>query len=208
MTERRLKKSVVYGLYGLSFIAVLALIYVLEVSSSKRLEDDSIYVNDVIIDNEIPVVNMEDSIIRPYNMEGISIVKGYYDYQAEISSQLESLIYYEDTYLQNSGVDYSKKGEAFDVLSILDGTVIDVSENTLLGKTIQIRHDNGLVSVYQSLGEVNVALNDEVLQGSIIGVTGEANIDTKLGNHLHFELILNGQNVNPENYYDKKLSEI
>ena len=35
MTERRLKKTVVYGLYGLAFIAIIAVIYILEVATTK-----------------------------------------------------------------------------------------------------------------------------------------------------------------------------
>ena len=210
MTKRRLKRSVVYGLYVLAFTFVMGTIYVLEVSTNRGFEDDTSYVGDIIIneDNNVPVVNVEEAIIRPYNEDGIAIVKNFYDYKAEDKTQQESLIYYGNTYLQNSGVDYSKQGEEFEVVSILDGKVTNVTENTLLGKTVEITHDNGLVSVYQSLGEVSVTLDAEISQGQAIGKTGTANIATDLGNHLHFELIHNGENVNPEMYYDKKLSEI
>lgn len=210
MTKRRLKRSVVYGLYGLAFTFVMGTIYVLEVSTNRGFEDDTSYVGDIIIneDNNVPVVNVEEAIIRPYSEDGIAIVKNFYDYKAEDKTQQESLIYYGNTYLQNSGVDYSKQGEEFEVVSILDGKVTNVTENTLLGKTVEITHDNGLVSVYQSLGEVGVTLDSEISQGQAIGKTGTANIATDLGNHLHFELIHNGENVNPEMYYDKKLSEI
>lgn len=210
MTKRRLKRSVVYGLYGLAFTFVMGTIYVLEVSTNRGFEEDTSYVGDIIIneDNNVPVVNVEEAIIRPYSEDGIAIVKNFYDYKAEDKTQQESLIYYGNTYLQNSGVDYSKQGEEFEVVSILDGKVTNVTENTLLGKTVEITHDNGLVSVYQSLGEVSVTLDSEISQGQAIGKTGTANIATDLGNHLHFELIHNGENVNPEMYYDKKLSEI
>ena len=210
MTKRRLKRSVVYGLYGLAFTFVMGTIYVLELSTNRGFEDDTSYVGDIIIneDNNVPVVNVEEAIIRPYSEDGIAIVKNFYDYKGEDKTQQESLIYYGNTYLQNSGVDYSKQGEEFEVVSILDGKVTNVTENTLLGKTVEITHDNGLVSVYQSLGEVSVTLDSEISQGQAIGKTGTANIATDLGNHLHFELIHNGENVNPEMYYDKKLSEI
>lgn len=110
-------------------------------------------------------------------------------------------------YLPNSGVDY-KSDEVFDVTSILDGTVTKVTEKDLLGKIVEITHKNNLVSVYESLSEVNVSLNDQVTQGQVIGKSGNSNISTDLGNHLHFELIYNGSNVNPENYYDKKISDL
>lgn len=208
MTKRKLKRSVVYGLYVMAFVAVMGTIVVLETSTLKRFDDDAIYVNSVILDKNVPVVNVKESIIRPYNANDVSLIKSFYDYKAESEEQQNALIYYDNTYLQNSGVDYGNKDETFDVLAILDGEVVNITENTLLGKCIEIKHDNGLISVYQSLGEVSVVLNDKVSRGQVIGKTGVANIDTKLGNHLHFELIHNGENVNPENYYDKKLSEI
>ena len=60
MTKRRLKRSVVYGLYGLAFTFVMGTIYVLEVSTNRGFEDDTSYVGDIIIneDNNVPVVNV------------------------------------------------------------------------------------------------------------------------------------------------------
>ena len=208
MTERRLKKTVVYGLYGLAFIAIIAVIYILEVATTKGFKDDNTYVNKTIIENDTPVVSTGEVIKRPYQEDGISLIKNFYDYKSEEENQQNSLIYYDGTYLQNSGVDYSKNGEVFEVVSIYDGTVCNVTENTVLGKTIEITHENGVVSVYQSLSEVNVTINEVVNQGQVIGKSGVSNIDKDLQNHLHFELIVKGINVNPEIYYDKKLSEI
>ena len=208
MTERRLKKTVVCGLYGLAFIAIIAVIYILEVATTKGFKDDNTYVNKTIIENDTPVVSTGEVIKRPYQEDGISLIKNFYDYKSEEENQQNSLIYYDGTYLQNSGVDYSKNGEVFEVVSIYDGTVSNVTENTVLGKTIEITHENGVVSVYQSLSEVNVTINEVVNQGQVIGKSGVSNIDKDLQNHLHFELIVKGINVNPEIYYDKKLSEI
>ena len=208
MKKRKLKKGVVYALYALSFVTVLGTIYLLEfISSPSKLEDDTTYVNDIIIEEEIPVVNTNNIITKPYLGEDVKIVRYFYDYQGSEEEQKNSLIYYENTYLPNSGVDY-QGSEAFDVVSILDGEVTKVMENNLLGKIVEITHDNNLISVYQSLGEVSVNEGDSVLQGQIIGKTGEANISLDLGNHLHFELIHNGTNVNPEEYYDKQLNEL
>ena len=52
--------------------------------------------------------------------------------------------------MQNSGVDYTSDS-SFDVISILDGTVINVYENKILGTSIEVRHSNELISVYQKL---------------------------------------------------------
>ena len=69
----------------------------------------------------------------------------------------------------------------------------------------EVQHDNKFVSSYQSLGEVSVKKNDTVKQGQVIGKSGTNSIDKELGNHLHFELYLNSQVVNPEDYFDKEI---
>ena len=205
--KRRLKKPVIYALYALSFITIIGTIYMLEmISRPAKLDDESTYVDDVIIEDEVPVVNTRNIITTPYLAE-VNIAKNFYDYQGTEEEQKNSLIYYENTYIPNSGVDY-QSDEVFDVVSILDGKVTKVEENNLLGKIIEVTHDNNLISVYQSLGETSVVEGDNVLQGQVIGKSGESNISKDLGNHLHFELIHNSKNVNPELYYDKQLGEL
>ena len=77
-------------------------------------------------------------------------------------------MYYEDTYLQNSGVEY-KGSDNFDVVSILNGTVISIKNDNILGNVVEVRHDNDMISVYQSLSDVKVTENQEIKQGDIIG---------------------------------------
>lgn len=211
--KRRLKKPVKISLYVLSFIALIGLIYSVEKTlypvTFDDNKDDYEYVSKTIFDDVIPVVNeQEENVIkRPYLDSNVKIVKGYYDYQDDSESQENSLIYSENTYIQNSGVSYGNN-DVFDVVAILDGIVIDVKEDNLLGKIIEVRHSNDVISIYQSLSEVNYKINDAVVQGDVIGKSGTSNISPELNNHLHFELIVNGLTVNPENYYDKSLSDL
>lgn len=208
MKKRRLKKGIIYGLYAFAFITVLGTIYMLEIASFKaNLEDKPIYVDDTIIDDKTPVVNMSSKIARPYTADSINVAKYYYDAKATVDNQINSLIYYEGTYIPNSGVDY-KSNEEFDVVSVLDGIVTNIKEDNLLGKIIEITHEGNLISVYQSLSETSVEIDNQVLQGQIIGKSGNSNLDPSLGNHLHFELIHKGCNVDPEKYYDKKVKEL
>ena len=134
-------------------------------------------------------------------------MKNYYDYQGNAESQIESILYHENTYLQNSGISYGGK-DNFDVVAILDGKVVSVKEDSLLGKIVELEHSNGMISVYQSLSEVIVAEGDSITGGAKIGTSGTNNIAKDLGSHLDFELIIKGETVNPESYYDKSVSEI
>ncbi len=212
--NRRLKKSVVYVLYGLAFIFMLGGLFFIDSSqkdySSK--DDDYKYVSNKIIDtiNEIPVnVTNNDKIVikRPFNDENIKIVKNYYKSSDDEETQKNSIIYYQDTYMPSSGVSYGADND-FDVLAILDGKVIEVKEDDILGNIITIEHDNGIVSVYQSIKDFKVNNGDTVKQGDVIAKSSTSNITTDLGNHLYFELMINGTNVDPEEYYEKCIDEI
>lgn len=210
MTNRKLKKPVMYGIYISAIVLVLGAIYLIESSLTKgnfKEDKEPSHVSETIFDEELPVVGEETKVIRPYTDGEVTILKNYYDYQADQSNQINSIIYHEDTYLQNSGVSYGKK-DVFEVVAILDGTVSEVKEDPLLGKIVQIEHSNEMISIYGSLSEVNVKKGDTIKQGIVIGKSGTNNIATDLGNHLDLELIIKGQTVNPESYYDKSVSEI
>ena len=207
--RRELKKSVVYGLYALSFILLIGGIAILGFSVKDVTEQKLSYVSKGILDYEekVPVVNTEVKIVRPYIDSEVKVAKNFYDYLGNAEQQEQSLIYYEGTYMQSSGVSYSK-GDIFDVVSILDGTVKEVKEDTTLGNIITIEHENGITSVYQSVGDIAVKANDTVTSGQLIAKSSTSNISTDLGNHLYFELIVDGICVDPENYYDKLVNEI
>lgn len=210
MKKYKLKKPAIIGIYGTALVAFLGIMFVVEKSFfDQSLKDtDYDYVSQTIFDKDVPVVSTTPTIIRPYTDKEVKIVKDFYDYQADEEKQKNSIIYYESTYLQNSGISYGGKEEAFDVVAILDGVVVDVKDDKTLGKIVEVRHSNDMISVYQSLSEVTVKKDDEIKQGTIIGKSGSSNISKELNNHLHFELIIKGQVVNPEKYYDKKVDEL
>ena len=208
MVKRRLKKEVVFILYGILFLLVFSIIFSIEKETSPKLENDDIdFVSKTILENDVPVVSINNVVKRPYNDDSVKIVKDYYDYKDESVEQENSIIYFEDTYLQSSGVNYSN-GSTFDVLSILDGVIVSVTSNDLLGNIIEVDHSNGIVAYYQSVDEVAVKVGDIVSCGSKLGVSGESNIAKDLGKHLSFELSINGSLVNPEDYYERNISDI
>ena len=100
-----------------------------------------------------------------------------------------------------------KKTNLVKVVSILSGEVISVTDNDIVGKTVKVRHNDKLISIYQSLGEVAVKEHDKIKQGDVIGTSGTNEINSALKNHLHFELVINGVYVNPEKYYTKTVGE-
>ena len=209
MKKRRLRKPVLYSLVAVGFAFLLGSLYFIDglYSDNSLNGTDSGYVNKTVFDFDVPVVSTSDIIVKPYVDASVVVVKKYYDYQGEAEDQEKSLIYYENTYLQSSGISYGKE-DVFDVVSILDGTVTSIKEDATLGKIVEITHSNDIISIYQSLGTINVTENQQIKQGDIIGTSGTCNIESDLNNHLHFELFVKGLVVNPDNYYDKKVSEL
>lgn len=209
MANRRLKKSVIYGIYSLAFIAMIGLIYLVESNIPKKQfnNNEYSYVSKTIFDDIIPVVKTEEKIIRPYTADDVKIIKTYYDYKGEETSQQNSIIYYENTYMQSSGVSYGKE-DKFDVISILPGTVDEIKEDELLGKVVKIKHNDNVISLYQCLSETTINEGDTVIEGQVIGQSGACNLEKDIKNHVYFELLINNETVNPEDYYGKTLKDI
>ena len=214
MKGRKLKPFVMPAVYGICVVVFLfSMYFALKFTNSIMFSDDKEleYVDGEIMEDnsniDVPVVSTPTVINRPYLDSSVSISKTFYNYEGTSEEQEKSIIYYEDTYMQNSGVDYTSEN-VFDIVSVLDGTVISVEENDLLGTTIEIRHSNNLISVYQGLSDVIVEENMIVIQGQVIAKSGTSNINKDLGNHLHFELYHNGKIVNPEEYYNKNVDEL
>ena len=213
MNSRRIKPILVPVIYGVCVVAFLFSMYFAQKFAKNLLfqkQSDIEYVDGEITESEnkdIPVVSTSVKIVKPYLDETVKLVRSFYDYEGDSADQEKAIIFYEDTYMQNSGVDYANEN-VFDVISILDGTVISVEDNDILGTTVEVRHSNELISVYQSLSDVSVKENDQIIQGQIIAKSGTSNINKDLGNHLHFELYYKGKIVNPEEYYNKSVDEL
>lgn len=210
--KRKLKNLTVPAIYALALLVFTTSMYLVQKVVNKQTFEDSNdnieYVDKEIVNDNIyiPVVVQTNVISRPYLNAEVTLSKSFYNSNAEAENQENSIIFYENTYMQNSGIDYKYK-ENFEVISILDGTVIEVTNNEILGTTIKIRHESDLISTYQSLSEVNVKVGDTVVRGQVIGTSGTCSLYNTDSN-LHFELIYQGKLVNPEEYYDKSTDEL
>lgn len=200
-----LKPFVIPTLYTIFVVVVIVSLF-LSIDDVIEDSENLTYVSSAILDEYVPVVNTEEKIRKPYTDESVVIGNNYYDYQASEEEQQSSILYHENTYIQNTGINYTSTN-TFDIVSILSGEVIEVEDKELLGKSVTIRHDNELISVYQSLGEVSVKKGDKVQTGQIIGKSGSCDLLTTSKNNLHFELYVNGEVLDPENYYDKTILE-
>lgn len=188
-----------------SILLVVAVLLLLNSVTKTPIKENYTYVSNTILEESIPVMNEKIMIINPYLDQGVTIGKEYYDYKGESSHQEKSIVYYDGTYMQNSGVDFVSNN-VFEVVSILPGTVTDVKEDELLGKIVEVKHDK-YVALYQSLSEVSVKKGDSIFQGQPIGKSGTNELDKVIGNHLHFELSYDGNIVNPLDHLNKELRD-
>ena len=102
------------------------------------------------------------------------------------------------------GMDFTAP-EGTDVYATGNGTVVArVISQRGLGKHIIIDHGFGYTSIYAHLNDFNVRVGQKVQRGDIIGYVGSTG--QSVANHLHYEIKLNGVNVDPVNYYFEDLS--
>ena len=210
MTKRSSKYYLLQGIIMASIALVCLLSYAITASlqnTTEKAQKNIEYVSyEILTDNALPVSKEEkqttsnEDIVRPYTSEKVKIGKNYYDYKSEEQKQEDSIIYYENTYMQNTGTDYTSD-EIFDINAINDGTVTSITTDDIVGTTIKIEHQNNMISIYQSVKDVKVKEKDTVTKGQVIATSGTNNISSDLGNHLHFELYKDNVLVNPEEIF-------
>ena len=105
---------------------------------------------------------------------------------------------------QHNGVDFTVP-EGSRVFATADGTVTEATRrNSPTGLTVTIDHGNGYQTRYGHLSKTSVKRGQKVNRGDIIALSGNSGLS--LAPHLHYEVIYNGQSVDPLNYFFMELS--
>ena len=103
----------------------------------------------------------------------------------------------------HAGMDFSAP-TGTDIYATGDGVVTQVGWETGYGNTIRVDHGFGYVTLYAHLHEFHTQVGKKVVRGEVIGAVGNTGKST--GPHLHYEVRVKGQPVNPMNYYFMDLS--
>ena len=133
-----------------------------------------------------PLMPVQGEIIRAYS--GDSLV-----YSATL-----------DQYLCHKAIDIAAPAGSH-VSTVLSGTVTSVGADDRYGSFVTVAHGGGLESRYCCLGEISVSEGDVVTKGDQIGTIGEdALFEQADGPHLHFEVMRDGELINPDEITQEK----
>ncbi|WP_226681896.1 M23 family metallopeptidase [Sutcliffiella horikoshii] len=161
-------------------------------------DQDSMEVNSPVENFVMPVTDVNSSVIQ----------RPFWDANASKEEQEAAFIEYNGIYQPNTGIDIAMKdGEAFEVVASLSGTVTHVENDPLLGNVVEIEHLDGVKTIYQSLTDVQVKVNDFVDQGETIAKahTNQLNKDAV---HVHFEIRKDNVAVNPSSFFNKPVTSL
>lgn len=207
MKKRKLKAFVLPLLYVTLTTSIFAIVIILG-SSSDFGEKEYKYSTTVLRDNVEPVmgedITNETDITSPVDTSLANISIRYYDVKGTEADQQQSLIYYENTYLPNTGILYSSDNE-FIVKTVFEGKVKEVNENEFFGKVLVVEHTNNLKTYYYGLNDIEVSLGDEITSGTVLGTAKNNEIMNNKKTFL-LEVYYNNELMNPEKIIGTKIT--
>lgn len=110
-------------------------------------------------------------------------------------------------YKLHTGIDISGSGiGGANIYAAKNGTVSKAGSHRAYGNYCLINHGDGTATLYAHMSTLMASAGQTVMQGQIIGKVGSTGYST--GNHLHFEIIVNGEYVNPVPYFSSTISFI
>jgi murein DD-endopeptidase MepM/ murein hydrolase activator NlpD len=99
----------------------------------------------------------------------------------------------------HTGVDLASNARAV-IEAANKGIVVFTGSLGIYGNAIIIDHGLGLFSLYGHLSTIDTSVGKNVIKGEKIGLSGTSGLAG--GDHLHFSIIIGGQFVNPQEWWD------
>jgi murein DD-endopeptidase MepM/ murein hydrolase activator NlpD len=98
---------------------------------------------------------------------------------------------------RHEGVDIIAENNAL-VTAAAAGLVVQAGQDRDLGRFVKVDHDHGIQTLYAHLSRSFVQAGDHLEKGSALGTVG--NTGNSFGPHLHYEILIRGKSVDPEQY--------
>lgn len=147
------------------------------------------------------ITNMEDNIDFVNEYTGGQLewpVEGRYYVSSDYVGRLSPI---ENTYEFHTGLDIPAPN-GYEIEAAEDGIVSSSGWIDGYGDTVIINHGNGLSTLYGHNSKLMVSVGDTITRGQVIALCGSTGNAT--GYHLHFEVRVNGEHVNPWSYLERK----
>lgn len=170
-----------YRAYLVTALVVLMLLAVILPISLINKGDNASHVNTRPLNFVLPISNA-------------TVIKGFKADELQYNKTL-------NCWEIHKGLDLlASKGD--EVLACYEGVIEDIYTNNLDGTTVVISHENGFKSSYMGLdSSTSVKVGDTVTTGQKLGVVGTTSAsEAEDGAHVHFELLKNGDKVDPASY--------
>ncbi len=203
-----LRKNASYFILALCIVAVGLSVSIMLITKNNK---NSVNVSNPIISEKPTDTIIPDDSSDPVDKPVTEVIAFIMPVQ-----NCERIERYSDTMVWNSTLNrYSAHmatdffaDEGTNVYCVYDGVVKSVESSLLQGVTVTVEHGNGLQTVYNSLedGEF-VTVGKQVKAGDVIGVVSQTNRqESAEGAHLHFEVLEDGQSIDPIKYmvFDEK----
>ena len=118
MVKRKLKSFVIPSI-AVFLIIVGAFISIVNMKDTGKDEELSNvdFVTNTILNDDVAVINTSTKVINPYTDQTVTIGKSFYDFKGTAEQQEKSIIYHDNTYLQNTGIDFISQN-VFEVVSV------------------------------------------------------------------------------------------
>ncbi len=207
MRRRKLRGFVLPTLYLLITLTIFTGVILLGSDYNLATKDYN-FTTEILTDDVIPGINENDKyekIVSPIEDDKAKIEIHYYKIGDSEENQRNSLIYYENTYMPNTGILYTSE-EIFNVLNVYDGKVLEVKDDEFFSKCVVIEHNSNLKSYYYGLDEITVSVGDTINTGDIIGISRNNEIMNGKKSML-LEVYYNNKLINPEDFIGKKITD-
>ncbi len=147
-----------------------------------------------VFDNESPTVQTEEPVEKqPISFSSPLTLSMGKDFSMGVPVFSETM----KDYRTHNGVDFNGlKGES--VTTIAEGTVVSVKKDAVWGNTVTVDHGDGIMSSISGLAdEALVSTGTYLYSDTVIGVVGNIPVESSEEPHIHLEVRVNGELVDP-----------
>ena len=156
---------------------------------------------------------LEETVMAPIESETLEVTMNFFNSEADATELVNSFFYFQ---VGNSKISHQSRGMSFrcssedatNVVAALSGTIVSVEDDVLRGTVVTIEHQNGIQTVYSGVYDVTFEAGATIAQGDVIGTTGLSQLEPESGKVVHFEVIQNGTNLNPDEAINQQLGEL